>query len=46
MTDLNFSDQGVGRFMEHTNAKGGEIIMPKAPSLKIMDLAEVIAGKK
>ncbi len=42
-----FLDQGVEAVLwSIQNAKGGEIIIPKAPSLKIMDLAEVIAGKK
>ena len=40
-----FLDQGVEAVLwSIQNAKGGEIIIPKAPSLKIMDLAEVIAG--
>ena len=42
-----FLDQGVEAVLwSIQNAKGGEIIIPKAPSMKIMDLAEVIAGKK
>ena len=28
------------------NSKGGEIIIPKAPSMNIFDLANVIAEKK
>ena len=32
--------------MDDKNAKGGEIIVPKAPSMKILDLAKVIAKEK
>ena len=28
------------------NTKGGEIIVPKSPSMRIIDLAKIIAGKK
>ena len=42
-----FLEQGVEAVLwSIKNSKGGEIIIPKAPSMKIMDLAEVIADKK
>lgn len=41
-----FLEQGVEAVLwSIKNAKGGEIIIPKAPSMNIMDLAKVIANK-
>ena len=42
-----FLEEGVDTVLwSIKNARGGEIIIPKAPSMRIMDLAKVIAGKK
>jgi len=42
-----FLEEGVNAVLwSIKNAKGGEIIVPKAPSMNIIDLAKVIAGKK
>ncbi len=42
-----FLDEGVETVLwSIKNSKGGEIIVPKAPSMKILDLAKIIAGKK
>ena len=42
-----FLDEGVETVLwSIKNSKGGEIIIPKAPSMKILDLAKIIAGKK
>ncbi len=42
-----FLDEGVNAVLwAIKNAKGGEIIVPKAPSMKILDLAKVMAKEK
>ena len=42
-----FLDEGVKTVLwSIENSKGGEIIIPKAPSMKILDLAKIIAGNK
>jgi len=42
-----FLDEGVETVLwSIKNSKGGEIIIPKAPSMKILDLAKIIAGNK
>ena len=42
-----FLDQGVDTVLWSIKyAKGGEIIIPKAPSMRILDLAKIIAQKK
>ena len=42
-----FLDEGVETVLwSIKNSKGGEIIIPKAPSMKILDLAKIIARNK
>lgn len=42
-----FLEEGVNTVLwTIKNAKGGEIIVPKAPSMKILDLAKVMANEK
>ena len=42
-----FLEEGVETVLwSIKNAKGGEIIVPKAPSMRIQDLAKVIAGNR
>ena len=42
-----FLDDGVNAVLwAIKNTKGGEVIVPKAPSMKILDLAKVMAKKK